>query len=613
MANRRRRSIRRLRFEQVEARVLLAADGAGTMDLNADGKISPLDALIVINQISRELNEQAPVDLTMDVNGDGAVTSRDALQIINRIYRDKTGSEMRLSFELRTIDGTGNHRDNPNWGAAGNEFVRLVDAAYADGIDEPAGTNLPSARAISNLICSQSQSIPNAAGLSDLIWQWGQFIDHDIDLTREGEDDPFNVAVPSGDPLFDPMATGEVEIELTRSAAAEGSGTDNDNPRAQVNDITAFIDGSMIYGSDLERANALRTFAGGRLKTSEGNLLPLNEQGLANAGGTADSMFLAGDIRANEQVGLISMHTLWVREHNRIADLISASDRLASDEKIYQRARSKVVAQIQAITYNEYLPALLGGGAVNAYQGYNASVDPRISNLFATAAFRFGHTQLPSEIRRINDDGSESESGNLALRDAFFNPDEIIAGGIDSVLKGLATGVAQAIDTRLIDDVRNFLFGPPGAGGFDLAALNIQRGRDHGLPDYNTVRTSLGLDRANSFADVTADTELQSQLEQVYGSVDTIDVWVGALAEDHLPDASVGELLHRVIRDQFLALRDGDRFWYENVYFGEELSVLRNTRLSEVIERNTSLTTIQENAFYAPGYQPAAASASDNA
>ena len=161
--------------------------------------------------------------------------------------------------------------------------------------------------------------------------------------------------------------------------------------------------------------------------------------------------------------------------------------------------------------------------------------------------------------------------------------------------------MSQEIDNQLVDDVRNFLFGPPGSGGFDLASLNIQRGRDHGLPDYNSVREQLGLERAESFADISSDPDVQAKLAQAYESVDDIDVWVGALAEDHVEGASVGELTRTVLAEQFTALRDGDRFWYQNTFEGSQLREIERTRLSDVIERNTDLTSIQENAFIVPG------------
>lgn len=501
----------------------------------------------------------------------------------------------------RSVDGTGNNLQNSNFGAAGQELLRTVDPAYADGVSTPAGQDRPSARLVSNVVVAQDESILNDRRLSDMVWQWGQFIDHDITLTPVDEDNHFDVDVPQGDPSFDPLGTGAVTLPLTRSTAAIGTGTDADHPRQQSNVNTAFIDGSMVYGSDAERAAALRTFSGGRLATSAGDLLPFNTAGLENAETNSADQFLAGDIRANEQVGLTAMHTLWVREHNRLAEKIAAADPTLSDEAIYQQARQIVIGEIQAITFNEYLPALLGRHAIDTYQGYDATVNPGISNLFATAGFRYGHSTLSSTLLRLDDNGNEVAAGNLSLLESFFNPQVIADGGIDSLLKGLSSQVSQEIDPYVIDDVRNFLFGPPGAGGLDLASLNIQRGRDHGLPDYNTVREQLGLQRAECFADITSDTEVQRRLEAAYGSVDKIDVWVGALAEDHLRGASVGELLGTVIVDQFQRLRDGDRFWYQHSFSGRQLQQIDHTRLSDVIERNTELTSLQRNVFFVPG------------
>ncbi len=607
-----RRRQRQLKLQSLETRQLLAAEFGDAHnaeipeDVNADGIISSIDALMVINRLAgpQENDPDLPPSFR-DVTGDGNVSSLDALRVINRMQRATRGdapptdpsqpappTTEETATEIRSIDGTGNNLDEPLLGSAGTEFRRLVDSDYADGISEPTGQDRPAAREISNILAAQDESIPNAQGLSDLVWQWGQFIDHDIDLTAGGENEAFNIEVPVGDPFFDPLATGEQEIHLTRSGVADGTG--EDSPAEQVNQITAFIDGSMIYGSSEETAASLRSFEGGRLLTSENDLLPLDETGF----------FMAGDVRANEQQGLTAMHTLWMREHNRIADEIAESDPSLNDEQIYQQARAIVIGEIQAITFHEYLPTLLGRDAIERYDGYDSTVDPTISNLFATAAFRYGHTALSSELKRLDDEGNEIEEGNIALRDAFFNPTDILELGIDPLLKGLASNVSQEIDTQLVDDVRNFLFGPPGSGGFDLASLNIQRGRDHGLPDYNSVRVQLGLEPSETFADISSDPEVQAKLEEAYGTVDNIDVWVGALAEDHVPGASVGELTRTVLAEQFAALRDGDRFWYQNTFEGQQLREIDRTRLSDVIERNTQLTSIQDNAFVVPETQP---------
>jgi len=509
-----------------------------------------------------------------------------------------------MTSEVAPIDGVGNNLDNPDWGSAGIQLLRNTTVEYADGIDDPAGTDRPSAREISNAVSAQSESITNSNSMTDLVWLWGQFIDHDIDLTVGADPtETFNIEVPTGDPHFDPFGTGTVEIGLSRSDYDEVTGHSFDNPRQQINSITAFLDGSVIYGSDAERAAALRSFSGGRMATSDGDLLPFNTAGLDNAGGPSDTLFLAGDIRANENVALTAMHTVWVREHNQLADEIAAANPTLSDEEIYQAARRIVVAQLQAITYNEWLPTLLGRGAIGRYQGYDATVNPGIANVFSTAMYRFGHSMLSSELLRLNNDGTTAAEGSLALQDAFFAPDELTEHGIDSLLRGAVENLAQEIDTQVVDDVRNFLFGPPGAGGFDLASLNIQRGRDHGLVDYAQVRVDYGLAPVTSFDAITSDVELANKLEQLYGDVNNIDAWVGALAEDHFHDASMGELAYTVIADQFTRIRDGDRFWYQNTFCGEELREIQATTLADVIERNTNLTDLRDNVWTTGGDQ----------
>ncbi|QDU80378.1 peroxidase [Polystyrenella longa] len=514
---------------------------------------------------------------------------------------EKLEERTMLSSVTASIDGVGNNELNEEWGATDTELIRLTSAEYSDGISTPAGEDRPSAREVSNALVTQETNDLNAQHLSDIAWIWGQFIDHDIDLTENGDPlEAFDIEVPLGDSSFDPDGSGDDVIDFNRSVFDPETGTSTDNVRQQINQITAFIDGSVVYGSDEERAAALRTFQDGKLKTSEGDLLPFNDVGLENAGGTSSSLFLAGDIRANENAALTSMHTIFVREHNRLADEIAAENPSFSDEQIYQEARRIVTAEIQAITYNEFLPALLGEGALSDYIGYDSTVNPGISNIFSTTAYRLGHSLLSSELLRLDSDGSVAEEGNLSLSQAFFAPQELTANGIDSILQGAAANTAQELDTQIVDDVRNFLFGAPGAGGFDLASLNIQRGRDHGLPDYNQARVDLGLAPVTSFADITSDVDLQQKLEEVYGSVDNIDVWVGGLAEDHVEGSNLGELVQTVLVDQFTRLRDGDRLWYQNQFDGEELLEIETTTLADIIERNSDVENLQTNVFYDP-------------
>jgi hypothetical protein len=504
---------------------------------------------------------------------------------------------------FRRIDGGGNNSAHPDWGRAGVELLRLESIDYADGVSAPAGADRRSPRAISNAVVAQTGSTPNSHHVSDFVWQWGQFIDHDLDLTSVAvPDEPLPIHVPAGDPYFDPMSTGLETIGFSRSHYVMSG---MPLVRQQVNEISAFIDASNVYGSDMARSLELRTLDGtGQLKTSPGGLLPFNIHGFPNAP-TADdpSFFLAGDVRANEQVGLTAMHTLFVREHNYWARRIARALPGASDQDIYQIARSIVGAEVQEITYTEFLPGLLGPAGMSTYTGYHRNTNPGIDSLFSTACYRFGHSMLSPTLLRLDSSLNTIPAGDLPLANAFFDPDEIITnGGIDPLLRGLAHQVAQEVDTMIVDGVRNFLFGPPGAGGFDLASLNIQRGRDHGLPSYNQSRIDLGLTAKTSFAEISSDPAVQARLAHAYGSVDDIDVWVGGLAEDHVPGALVGELVFTVLSRQFERTRDGDSYWCAIYMPPSLLALVESQTLAKVIRRNTGIqgNEIPDNVFIAP-------------
>lgn len=536
---------------------------------------------------------------------DGAAQSGES-SLVQRPPRPREGRPARLPTtrsgpaqfpsEWRTMDGWANNLTNPDWGAAAIQLRRETPVGYADGLWDPAGADRPSARLVSNVVCAQSADMPNDAGATDYLWQWGQFLDHDIDETPIASPaEPFDIAVPAGDPFFDPGNTGTAIIRLDRSAPDP-----NSTMRQQMNNITSFIDASNVYGSSNSRVHALRTNDGtGRLLTSPGDLLPYNTAGLDNAPTHEDpSLFVAGDIRANEQIGLTAMHTLWVREHNYHADLIRAENPGFTGDQVFEHARAIVGAEMQAITYNEFLPLLLGPDAIHPYQGYQQGINPCVSNVFATAAYRVGHTMLSSTVLRLGPDMLEAPEGHIALLECFFNTPEIENNGIDSILRGLAGKASQTIDHRIVDDVRNFLFGPPGAGGFDLASLNIQRGRDHGLATYNQVRVWFGRPAATTFEQINPDPAVHQALAAAYDTPGQIDAWVGLLAEPHAPGALVGETLKRALADQFGRLRDGDRFWYEAYLPQDMVDDVNATRLSDVIRRNTGIgSELQDDVF----------------
>ena len=474
--------------------------------------------------------------------------------------------------------------------------MRLAPAVYADGIG--ALRDGPAPRDISDLVFDQPEgvSIPDPSGLNDLWTTWGQFLDHDLDLT------PDNAQV-AGQPEV--VVIDGVAVPLNRSGTIAGTGIDS--PREFPNVITSYIDGSMVYGSDAARASALREHDGGRLLVSDGvgdgDLLPLNTFGIANAGQRpgGDPLYVAGDVRANENAVLTTLHTLFVREHNHWAERLAAENPTWDDEQIYQTARAVVGAEIQNITYAEYLAPLIGADALAAYDGYDASVDPSVSLEFSTTAFRFGHSTVSSVIGRRAEDGSQIAAGDITVAQAFFNNGAIASEGIDDILRGLGAEVMQQLDAKMIHDMRNVLISGGGDTDLDLAALNILRGRDHGLETYADMRATLGLSPVTDFADITSDVAVQDALRTAYGTVDQVDLWVGGLAEAPVGGGIVGETFRAILVDQFERSRDGDRLWFEEQFAGDPamLAEIRATTLSDIIERVGGVDVMQEDAFAA--------------
>src|SRR5215212_8533946 len=541
----------------------------------------------------------------------------------------------------RTIDGTSNNLTpgRITQGAANTDILRFGYAGdypdgYGDQIYGTASTPVrPNARTISNTLSAQNGSVPNNRNLSDWVVQWGQFLTHDMDLTTtssannalfSGGVGNFSIPITAANDPLGPNAipfnrsnynpnTGTTALVPTPPGAPPGAPNLRPNWREQINSVTSYIDASNVYGSDATRANALRTFSDGKLVTSANGLLPgINTAGLANDDplGLGNQLFLAGDIRANEQAGLTATHALFIREHNRLAGLIKTNSPASNDETIYQTARKIVGAEMQAITYKEFLPALMGPSAPSpAAFAYNNNVDASITNSFSTAFFRFGHSMQSPEIKLT--DNSGATVGSLSLRSAFFNPSILKndPGKVDLILKGLASQVSQENDVLLVDDIRNFLFGPPGAGGLDLGALDIQRGRDHGILDFNALRPAYGLQPLNSVNALTSDPALRTKLLAVYGNINNIDAFIGGIAENHIPGTSIGPMLMASFQDQFSRLRDGDRFFYTGdaelraALIGSIINI-DTIRLSDIIALNTGINNLQPNVFMAKTPEP---------
>ncbi|XP_043196790.1 peroxidasin homolog isoform X2 [Amphibalanus amphitrite] len=563
-------------------------------------------------------------------------------------------SNLCFHSRYRSVDGTCNNLQRPLWGASLTGFRRLLPAEYENGFNTPRGFDsetryngflLPNARSVSSRLAA-TDTITEDGEFSVMLMQWGQFIDHDMDhalpafseVSFDGQhecdstcrNDPpcFNIAIPPGDR----REAHHRCMRLVRSSAACGSGSTSVfghevMPREQINGLSSFIDGSMIYGNTETQAHHLRnhSYPTGRLRNGifsrpHRPFMPFNDGVPVDCQRDQNDRsdigcFMAGDVRANEQLGLSAMHTVWLREHNRVADRLAVLNPQWHGEELYQESRRVVAAEIQHITYQHWLPLVLGPqgmALMGPYRGYDPSVDPSIANAFATAAFRFGHGLVGPVLYRLNETFQPIPEGNLPLHRAFFAPWRLVQeGGIDPVLRGLFARPAKASapDQLLNSELTEKLFALHHRVSLDLAAMNIQRGRDHGLPGYNAWRRHCGLRPAANFADFAREirsARARDELRQLYGHPDNVDLWMGGMLEDHVTGSKMGPTFLCIIADQFRRLRDGDRFWYEadGVFTPAQLAQIRQTNLARILcDNGDALRQTTRDVFRVPERQ----------
>jgi hypothetical protein len=527
--------------------------------------------------------------------------------------------------------------DGSNHGIGGG--VSSVNAAasafalrgnyYADGVDQPR--SLPSARALSNSVFAGGPTRDNERGLSMLAASFWLFVLEDLALpegtaVNATSPDMLHVPVPACDRRFDPGCSGAAELLLPRGVYDPSTGTSAANPRRQLNMQTGWLDGSAIYGATPARSIALRSFRKGLLLEESANGVPTNSHCAAMAGpaSTWCSQRLTGDVRGNAFPGVLALHGLWVKEHNRRARALAVAHPAWGDEQLFQEARKRVVAALQAITYYELLPALVDR-ALSRYGGYNASVDARLDASFAVAAAPFVHSSLSSVALCVLPSGQPCASGHLLLRDSYYRPRALDdwGVGIGDLLRGMVLQPAGAVGPGMVADARDYYEG----SAQDLAVVDIMRGRDFGLPSFAEARRALGLGSTTGWADVTTDARVQSALQAVYGGrVQDVELWVGGLAESAVAATLLGPTFKALVRDQMGRLRDGDWFWFENVnatypdgsrYMSDdEVGDAVATSLADVIVRNTDWAQPPLTVFHAvsrmlavvPTATPAAAS-----
>uniref|UniRef100_A0A8C6R058 Thyroid peroxidase n=1 Tax=Nannospalax galili TaxID=1026970 RepID=A0A8C6R058_NANGA len=560
-----------------------------------------------------------------------------------------------LANKYRLITGACNNRDHPRWGASNTALARWLPPVYEDGFSQPRGWNpnflyhgfpLPSVREVTRQIIQVSnEAVTEDDQYSDFLTVWGQYIDHDIALTPQSTSTAAfwggvdcQLTCENQNPCFPIQLPGNSSrttcLPFYRSSAACGTGDHSAlfgnlsvaNPRQQMNSLTSFLDASTVYGSSPASEKMLRNWssAEGQLRVNTQHrdadraylpFMPLRAT-TSCAPDPRTTMahstpcFLAGDGRASEVPSLAAVHTLWLREHNRLAAAFKALNAHWSADTAYQEARKVVGALHQIITMRDYIPRILGPEAfrqyVGPYEGYDPTVNPTVSNIFSTAAFRFGHATVHPLVRRL-DTNFQDHTGfpRLQLHDVFFRPWRLIQeGGLDPIVRGLLARPAklQVQEQLMNEELTEKLFVLSSAGTLDLASLNLQRGRDHGLPGYNEWREFCGLSRLETLAELSraiTNKSMVNKIMDLYKHPDNIDVWLGGLVENFLPRARTGALFACIIGKQMKALRDGDRFWWEHshVFTDAQRRELGKHSLSRVICDNTGLTRVPVDAF----------------
>jgi len=608
------------------------------------------------------------------------------------------GAEAAVPFPVASLDGSGNNVANPTWGQTGRAYSRVGATHYGDGISsQQAG---PNARNISNRTFNDiHQNVFSERRVTQWGFVWGQFLDHTIGLRDSAGATATQANIPfsTSDPL-ETFTNNLGVIPFTRSAATAGTGTSTANPRQQTNTENSYVDAEAVYSGSNTRLDWLRVGSldgnpannQANLMMSANNYLPrATARGNASTAPAMDhdgrlaanpsTAMIAGDPRANENIALTATQTLFAREHNRI---VAALPNTLSQEDKFQIARRIVVAEQQYITYQEFLPAV--GVALPQYTGYKNNINATLSNEFATVGYR-AHSQIHGEfeleveggVNRYSQatlnaleaqgvevvvDGQDVDIA-IPLGVAFFNPNLLEQVQLGPMLKAIGGESEYNNDEQIDNQLRSTLFQVPISGNpdcldgptlpacfngvVDLAAIDIQRARDHGIGTYNQLRQAYGLPAKTSFTSITGEATDQfpagvtvnspnsldvvalndldgksidladpvavantgttdvrrsttaARLRGIYGNVNAIDAFVGMTAEAHVPGTEFGELQLAIWTREFQRLRDGDRFFFGN---DQGLSFIRNTygidykrTLAQIIASNTDIPAADLN------------------
>jgi len=460
--------------------------------------------------------------------------------IVNEAVLQGTGPRYLVA---RSPDGSHNDLAQPRMGSTGTRFGRNAPPG-ATQPESPARTLTPNPRVVSKELLTRDAFIP-ATTLNLLAAAWLQFEVHDwLSHGRNEPNDPWQV------PLAEDDDWPERPMRILRTGKDPTAPPGQPNVTFQ-NTATAWWDASQIYGSGLDMLDRLRSGERGKLRLDANGLLPLDEHGIDLTG-----------VSGNWWLGLSLMHTLFVLEHNAIAERFAREYPAWSDDDVFDHARLVNAALIAKIHTLEWTPAIVAHPTVQYGMRTNwwGLEMERLSRLFGrlssdevisgipgsptdhngvpysiteefVAVYRM-HPLLPDDISLRSAEDNHTITQLPFPEIAFANARKALQEtGLTNALYSFGTLHPGAITLHNYPRHLQHLVDLQGNLS-DLAAIDILRNRERGVPRYNDFRALVHKPRLQRFEQLSTNAEWVEQIRRVYNNdLDSVDLMVGLYAE----------------------------------------------------------------------------------
>ncbi|CCL99231.1 uncharacterized protein FIBRA_01246 [Fibroporia radiculosa] len=537
---------------------------------------------------------EAPADVPQEALSTSHVvpSQQDAFQLFSKIGYpvDPICISDKAKWYYRTVDGSCNWMEagHSDYGQIGRKRDRdYGHYTYRDGISEPREG--PNPRAVSNAFFQRKKKIyyEHTPVLLGLI----EFIMHDVTYSEDSSTEFIDVSVPEDEKIF-PLNT---TFRVWRTEFVPGTGSSHKNSRENANQATTWLDVSALYGSTIEVSRALRSFDKGKLRTSPGNYLPFNSDGLSmrtRPGVDVRSLFAGGDPRTNEDWIMLAIHTLLLRDHNRMCDLLAVRHPEYDDERIYQTIRLAMAAKF-ALIANSYQMAywqtsgndsmpwprddgfplyrqMYGTDALHINPVHNypwplvtKGGKPMVASAEMAIVYRFHEFIIPSFPLK------DAKNRTIREKDLFesaFDAKGFVEAGLENVLRGIVATNIPNFKSGVDESFRSA--GQYRGKPFDIVTWSIVHEREQGLPTfnqyfraYNSHKPAVEVPIRQRFEDFSTDSEAVANLKRLYKRPDDVDLVVGCQLEEKMfPGTTVPSSALIISLFSLFGLGNSDRF-----------------------------------------------------